>query len=85
MGERRTLYVCDGRCGLLNCKILARRATQILGLGFGATTPDGRIRLSTLRCQEQADAPLPIMIDEDPYLIRHPAELRTLLVDLLPL
>jgi len=84
MGGRRTLYVCDGRCGLLSCKILARRAKQTLGVSFGETTRDGRIRLSTLRCQEQADAPSLVMIDEDYYLVRHPSELRALLVDLLP-
>ena len=85
MRGRRTLYVCDGRCGLLSCKILARHATQTLGLAFGETTRDGRIRLSTLRCREQSDAASLVMIDDDTYVIRGRVELRALLADLLPL
>jgi NADH:ubiquinone oxidoreductase subunit E len=76
---RRTVYLCDGRCGLVSCARLAHDATEILAVQFGQTTQDGRIRLSTLRCPERADHPLVVMIDDDSYLIENPQELRDLI------
>jgi len=82
MPVRRTLYVCDGRCGLTCCRILARVATRALELGFGQTSQDGKTRLSTLRCRERAGCTPMVMVDDDSHMIGHPAELRELIADL---
>src|SRR5215472_15461740 len=82
--SRRTLYLCDGRCGLTGCRMMARVATQALGLEFGETTQDGHIRLSSLRCRERDGSATVVMIDDDSQVIRHPAELRELIREVLP-
>jgi len=80
---RRTLYLCDGRCGLAQCEALARYAIQALGVTFGETTRDGRFRLAMLRCREHpACAPI-VMIDDDIYVVEHPSELEVLLEEAL--
>ena len=72
---RRTLYVCDGQCEVATCKILARTAVELLGLNFGETTRDGRLKLSTLRCRECQGSASIVMIDDDVYEIRGPSDL----------
>jgi len=83
MADRKTLYLCDGRCGLASCKRLARDATDMLTLQFGQSTADWRIRLSTLRCRERADCSPIVMIDDDSYIIGDPSELRDLIDEML--
>jgi NADH-quinone oxidoreductase subunit E len=79
MTGRRTLYLCDGRCGLASCEALARHAMKVLGVAFGSTTANGRFRLATLRCRENAAYGSIAMIDEDRFVIAHPSELDALL------
>jgi NADH-quinone oxidoreductase subunit E len=79
MTGRRTLYLCDGRCGFASCEALARHAMKALGVAFGSTTENGRVRLSTLRCRENAAYGSIAMIDEDRYVIAYPSELDALL------
>jgi len=74
MHWRRTVYLCDGRCGVARCAILARDAEELLGIGFGETTADGRIRLSTLRCPEREGNRAYVIIDDDVYLIEYPED-----------
>jgi NADH:ubiquinone oxidoreductase subunit E len=50
-----------------------------LGVCFGSTTDDGRIRLSTLRCRESAAHASIAMLDDEHFVIEHPAELDDLL------
>jgi len=64
--------------------MMARVATQALGLEFGETTQDGHIRLSSLRCRERDGSAAVVMIDDDSQVIRHPAELRELIREVLP-
>lgn len=80
MSGRRTLYLCDGRwCGLATCEALARRAMKTLDVGFGSITENGRVRLSTLRCRENAAYASVAMIDDDRFVIAYPSELDALL------
>ena len=75
---RKTFYICDGRCGLARCRAVACEAQEVLGLRFGQSTPDGSVRLSTLRCREREGAPAHVMIDDEIYVIEHRDELREL-------
>jgi NADH:ubiquinone oxidoreductase subunit E len=52
---------------------------KALGVAFGSTTENGRLRLSTLRCRENAAYGSVAMIDEDRFVIAHPSEFDALL------
>ena len=63
---RHVLQVCRAEsCQAAGGRLLERHAQQLLGVGFGETTPDGSITLETVYCLGLCACSPAVMIDNE--------------------
>ena len=65
---RHVLQICRAEsCQAAGGRALERHATQKLGIGFGETTPDGRLSLEAVYCLGLCACSPAAMLDQDVY------------------
>jgi NADH-quinone oxidoreductase subunit E len=63
---RHVILVCDSvTCWMLKYEEIAAKLQEMLGVGFGETTPDDRFTLLTIPCLGACDHAPAMMIDKD--------------------
>ncbi len=63
---RHVILVCDGvSCWVMGYESLRGRLRDVLGIGFGETTPDGRFTLLPTVCLGACDRAPVMMVDDD--------------------
>jgi NADH-quinone oxidoreductase subunit E len=66
---RHIILVCNSvTCWVKNYEGLVNRLSDVLGIGLGQTTPDGRFTLLPIACLGACDHAPALMVDDDIYL-----------------
>lgn len=77
---RHIILLCDSiSCYVMGLKGIHAELTQLLGIQYGQTTPDGRFTLLPNPCLGTCDHAPALMVDDDLYRDLHPAALAGIL------
>lgn len=77
---RHVVYVCDSiSCWIMGSSEVASRLRELLGVGFGETSGDGRFTLLPISCVGACDHAPALRIDRDTYTQVGVGELKKIL------